>query len=1001
MDWCEWFGFEFDPFFDKPLESDKEIEALMVIEKKIDEQVNPLIRQMKIVPFICLVAGERGIGKSTFLYYANSLSAKANCLPVYVALDHTQVEFSAKPPYEIQKSLMYEFASKLLDAVEKRKDFFNSNRTALFELARFIGVAYNELDGFVPSKERFRVDLFELKRYILATIRLLQKSNIPILLSVDNLDRIGDSMVLESFFKAPGAQSLFDELRKEGVSLLIAMSNDFMRIQKRNSYLNYLNQSVVLGDLSPNQVLELVKKRIAFSNSPSPSNPFDEKAVYAIGMRKKGITREILTEARSLCSKAYEQRLNRITEEFTLKGLSSFDECRTFYEIVDENENAKMGAISLCELASHSEVATEEAVKVICSVEEGKSTAIKSEFLAQLIDFSIVRPTVSEEYTFTQPVTELFAAIRKSSWHFENFLSWIFAKESMKVLVTGVPGTNIIQAIEAFGPIPLPKSRTINIVVGGTCETYPSSKILEDAKRSLEDSRYIASSVGKLTWDDIDNVKTYQNVYWALCHFLDAFSRLYICCASSSAIKIKSWKRDDFYENTIHHCQEEFGVSFASFFRFQHFTANINGIVRGGFVPSHSNVRTAFEDYETIVREFTQVWQGVCSKTCQLEAPDKQHDETVQMVGEFSSLLGYTNRRPEFQQFNVNGEEYLRLGFSKFPLNDESVDMVAEKMITDRLGSVQPSYFIADVSPVSDRRTTSKDILTFIKKVSDLTSLIGQSCQDFRMPEGFPKYFLLYVSTCGFDSGIGAATKTAQLPANSQILTIDRNGLQNLIRNLRLPNRFIALKNADEQDANVMLQKNLEALLSLRLKIAEIVHEKYEKTTTIMLADLENFTGRTEENRLESAETVVKMSQILTGEVERYGGKGMNVEGDSYIAFFDKADQAVEAALKAVETIENYNETVLDQKKIRIHIGLSSGEILFNNGFPFVGDAVNIAARIMKKVDSNRVVISETTYKEICGFRGFDFIDKGLEELKGIKKPVRIYEIHLKEIVKL
>jgi len=34
MDWCEWFGFEFDPFFDKPLETDQAIRNLMAIEKR-------------------------------------------------------------------------------------------------------------------------------------------------------------------------------------------------------------------------------------------------------------------------------------------------------------------------------------------------------------------------------------------------------------------------------------------------------------------------------------------------------------------------------------------------------------------------------------------------------------------------------------------------------------------------------------------------------------------------------------------------------------------------------------------------------------------------------------------------------------------------------------------------------------------------------------------------------------------------------------------------------
>jgi class 3 adenylate cyclase len=310
------------------------------------------------------------------------------------------------------------------------------------------------------------------------------------------------------------------------------------------------------------------------------------------------------------------------------------------------------------------------------------------------------------------------------------------------------------------------------------------------------------------------------------------------------------------------------------------------------------------------------------------------------------------------------------------------------------------SYFISSVSLNSQCKTTEKDILTFIKKTWDLTTKITEFSKDLQMVEGFPKYFLVYVSNAGFESGIKAITRTAQLPPNSQILTLDVCGLQGLIQQLKLPNKMLLTGNQQE-DIDVIRKKNLETLLGLQLKIAEIIHEKFEKVTTILLADLENFTRRTEENRLESAGTVLKMSRIFQHEVELHGGKGMNTEGDSYIAFFDKADQAVQAALKAVEQIKLYNTELLEERKIYVHVGLSTGEILFNNGRPFIGDAVNIAARIMKKIESNKVVVSETTYKEISGYRGFNFTSRGFEELKGIKKPVQLYEVEMKKITNL
>jgi class 3 adenylate cyclase len=264
------------------------------------------------------------------------------------------------------------------------------------------------------------------------------------------------------------------------------------------------------------------------------------------------------------------------------------------------------------------------------------------------------------------------------------------------------------------------------------------------------------------------------------------------------------------------------------------------------------------------------------------------------------------------------------------------------------------------------------------------------------MAEGFPKYFLLYISPYGFEKGINAVLKTVELPSEAQMMTLDHDGLRRMIQQLKLPRRLPA-EGRIEESADALRKKDLEQLLRISLQISQIIHEKYEKNTTVVLADMKDFTKRTEEDRLESAEAVQKMSDILKNNVERYGGWGTNTEGDSFIACFEKPDQAIIAALRSLEEIAEYNNKTSQEKQIYIRIGISSGEILFKSGRPFIGDAVNIAARIMKKAEPNRILVSEYTYKEISAYRGFEFMSKGSEEFKGIKKPLQIYEAKLKK----
>jgi class 3 adenylate cyclase len=996
MDWCEWFGFEFDPFFDKPLESNQELKDLLIIEKKMEEQISPLIRQMKKVPFLSLVTGERGVGKSTFMYFSINLTEKAGYVPIYVALDHTRLEFSGRPTYEITASLMYEIGAKLLDSVVNLKpSFFSENRHLLLNLARYLGLSFQESEGFIPSGEPYRLDFFELKRYILTILGLLRRAGTPILLAIDNLDKVQRLEDLETFFTGPVAQSFFDELKNEGVSILIAMAPLFLQLRKKKSSLSYLTQTISIEPLSPPQVKELLTKRVNYSNDPPPSNPFDDKAMIFIGVSRKGITRSILTEARNICVKAYRQDLSKIPEEFVMKGLVSFDESRTFYGILDRNENLKPVALKLCELAVAPEITTEQAVSAIKNLKIGEKIKVGGELLKALIDLGIIESKRAGKFNLTASMASLLDAVEKSNWEVAEFLHWLFAKDSIKLLASGIPGLSARHVIDRFGPIPGVSKATIDIVVGNTQQTVQTQKLHEEAVYELQEAKQIVSHVGALTWDNIDSVSTYREIYRALVTFLIAFSKLYIGCASSKVIKVKSLKASDLIENAIHHFQEEHGVSFKSFYRYLHFKANINGLIRGGFSPSHSDIKAAFDDFVQIVTEFTGIWQSISRSFATLYAPDQRHGLTLKEATKCAILMGYSIDRPEYKRFRIDGEKYFKLGFSDFILDEASVDVVRERRIRNRFDQIQSYFFISSVNPDSKRRANSTEVLAFIYKCNDLMDIIKE--ENPEMLEGWPKYFLLYFSASGFERGISAALKSAIIPPEAYAKTVDYPGLENLIRQLRAPKR-LPRGEISEKEVDKIRKSDLEYLLRLRLSISNVIHEQFEKTTTIFLADMKDFTQRTALDPLESAEAVQKMSDILKANVEKYGGWGANTEGDSFIATFDRPDQAALAALKSIKELQEYNKKVAEKRRIFVRIGISSGEIILKSGRPFIGDAVNIAARIMKEAKPNQVVTEENTHKQISFYRNFKFGIMDAKKLKGIDKPVQIYEIEQKEM---
>lgn len=995
MDWCEWFGFSFDPFFDKPLDSDREMEELLVVQRRAEEQMNPLIRQMTHVPFLCLVTGERGVGKSTMMYRSMSLARNQGYLPVYVGLDHLGLEVSKRPVYEITGSLLYEIGVGLVTSIHKLKPgFFSQNRGLLLDLSRYLSLDFEESEGFFPSGKSYRADLFELKRYVLAILNLLNREGTPALLSIDNLDKVSTLDILKSFFRAPFAQSLFDAIRKGGASVLIAMAPAFLRIKKRDKFLGYIAQEIPVHPLSPTQVVELLTKRVNYSSDPSPSNPFGDKAMIHIGVQKKGITRDILTEARSLCLKAYQQKLSEITEEFVEKGLVSFSESRTFYEILDRSKEVREAALKLCELAAHPDIDVEKVIALIKDIAEGKKTKAEAELLKTLTDREIIRPGARDKYLLGASVGALFTAVQKCGWNVDSFLKWIFESDTILVFKSGAPGIGAMSAFDSFGPIPSPSKPFVHVIVGNTPKKLEARRLLQEAISELGHVKMALSNIGMLSWDDIDSSATFKRAYWGLHGFLVAFSKLYLSCATSRTVKIRSFKGFDLIENVIHHFQEEHRVSFKTYYRYLTLRDLMKGLARGGFSPSHSDVKTAFDNFEEILKEFTNIWQGISANFATLQRVDEKFEQTRKEVVELAELMGFSIERPEYRRFKVDGERFFRMGLAEFPINEALIDIVRERRIETRFGQIKSYFFLASINPDSKKKAEAKEVLAFIARCTDLISLLNKENAD--SPTEWPRYFLLYVSHGGFEPGIRAAVNSMALPPESEMRTVDYFKLNGLRRQLK-PARRIPSPEVSEEDVKKLQRQDLEQLLRIRLNAARIIHEKFEKSRTILLADMKDFTPRTSRDVLEAAEAVQKMSDTFKNNVKKYGGWGTNTEGDSFIATFAKPEQALLAALKSIEELQAYNQNVAEEKQIQVRTGICAGKMILRGNMPFIGDAVNISSRIMNEAEANQVLVAKDVHDQVSFFRDFQFECLGAKKLKGIDKPVEVYLAKLRD----
>ena len=85
--------------------------------------------------------------------------------------------------------------------------------------------------------------------------------------------------------------------------------------------------------------------------------------------------------------------------------------------------------------------------------------------------------------------------------------------------------------------------------------------------------------------------------------------------------------------------------------------------------------------------------------------------------------------------------------------------------------------------------------------------------------------------------------------------------------------------------------------------------------------------------------------EITDSEIARQGGRIANTAGDSILAEFPSAVDAVQCAIVIQERVAAVNEAVPAERRVIFRIGVHVGEAMVRDGDLF-GDGVNITARL-------------------------------------------------------
>jgi adenylate cyclase len=131
---------------------------------------------------------------------------------------------------------------------------------------------------------------------------------------------------------------------------------------------------------------------------------------------------------------------------------------------------------------------------------------------------------------------------------------------------------------------------------------------------------------------------------------------------------------------------------------------------------------------------------------------------------------------------------------------------------------------------------------------------------------------------------------------------------------------------------------------------------------------------------------------VLDPVVAHHKGRVFKVTGDGVLVEFGSAVNAVQCAFELQKAMTAANADLSSDRQIVLRIGVNLGDVMVEGG-DLYGDGVNVAARLEGIAEPGAILISGTTFDYVKNKTSLSFEDLGIQSLKNIAEPLRIYRI--------
>jgi adenylate cyclase len=172
------------------------------------------------------------------------------------------------------------------------------------------------------------------------------------------------------------------------------------------------------------------------------------------------------------------------------------------------------------------------------------------------------------------------------------------------------------------------------------------------------------------------------------------------------------------------------------------------------------------------------------------------------------------------------------------------------------------------------------------------------------------------------------------------------------------------------------------------------VHPVERKLAAIFAADIAGYSRLMARDEVATLARLKACRAIVDELIASHRGRIFNTAGDSVVADFASAVDAVQCAVAVQTAIATEDAGGSAEEPMQFRIGVHVGDVMVD-GENLLGDGVNIAARLESLAEPGAICVSAAARDQVGNKLPLGFDDLGDQQFKNIAQAIRVYRVQV------